>query len=105
MESHGAVSLSVGRSVGRSVGQSVSQLVRKKEKSVFPVTGRVVICIYICILEGRRKEAEGSINIGKCQDSRRRPIYTTTIVATVLNLIYAAGYIRDLSGLLKLFRS
>jgi len=71
------------QSVSLSVGQSVScnqlvekQLVRKKEKSVFPVTGKVVIYI----IEGRRKEAEGSINIGKCQDSRRRPIYTTTIV-------------------------
>jgi len=32
------------------------------------------------MIEGRRKEAEGSINIGKCQDSRRRPIYTTTLV-------------------------
>jgi len=31
------------------------------------------------MIEGRRKEAEGSINIGKCQDSRRRPIYTTTV--------------------------
>ena len=44
--------LSVGLSVGRSVGRLVSQLVRKKEKSVFPVTGRFVICI----IEGRRKE-------------------------------------------------
>ena len=33
----------------------------------------------ISIIEGRRKEAEGSINIGKCQDSRRRPIYTTIV--------------------------
>ena len=83
-----SVCLSVGRSVGqsvsRSVGRSVSQLVsynqsvRKKEKSVFPVTGRVIICMYI--IKGRRKEAEGSINIGKCQDSRRRPIYPTTLV-------------------------
>jgi len=32
------------------------------------------------IIEGRRKEAKGSINIGKCQDSRRRPIYTTIIL-------------------------
>jgi len=46
--------------------------------SVFSVTGRFVIYIYV--IEGRRKEAEGSINIGKCQDSRRRPIYTTTVV-------------------------
>ena len=44
--------LSVGLSVGRSVGRSVSQLVRKKEKSVFLVTGRFVIYI----IEGRRKE-------------------------------------------------
>jgi len=75
-----SVSLSVGRSVGQSVSQSVSynQSERKKEKSVFPVTGKVVIYIYI--IEGRRKEAEGSINIGKCQDSRRRPIYTTTLL-------------------------
>ena len=71
------VCLSVGWSVSRSVSQSVSynQSVRKKEKSVFPVTSRVIIYIYI--IEGRRKEAEGSINIGKCQDSRRRPIYPT----------------------------
>jgi len=57
-----SVCLSVGRSVGRN--QSVEQSVRKKEKSVFPVTGRVVIYMYV--IEGRRKEAEGSINIGKC---------------------------------------
>jgi len=63
-----SVGQSVGQSVGRSVGQSVGrnklveQSVRKKEKSVFLVTGRVVIYI----IEGRRKEAEGSINIGKC---------------------------------------
>ena len=39
---------SVYLSVGRSVGQSVSynQLVRKKEKSVFLVTGKVVMYMY-----------------------------------------------------------
>ena len=41
------VCLSVYRSVGRSVGRSESiirkQSVRKKEKNVFPVTGRLVI--------------------------------------------------------------
>ena len=57
--------LSVSLLVGRSVGRSVSQLVRKKEKSVFPVTGRVVISMYI--IEGRRKKAEGSINIGNAK--------------------------------------
>jgi len=36
------------------------------------------------LIEGRRKEAEGSINIGKCQNSRRRPIYTTTVVRLVM---------------------
>ena len=73
------VSQSVGRSVGRN--QSVEQSVRKKEKSVFPVTGKVVICM----IDGRRKEAEGFINIRKCQDSRRRPIYTTTLERCNLN--------------------
>jgi len=61
------VYLSVCRSVSRSVGrnQSVEQSVRKKEKSVFPVTGRVVISMYI--IEGRRKKAEGFINIGNAK--------------------------------------
>ena len=58
-------------SVGRLVGQSV----RKEEKSVFPVTGRVVMRKK----GGRMKEAKGSINIGKCQDTKRCPIYTTII--------------------------
>ena len=52
--------LSVCQSVGRLVGYN--QLVGRKEKSVFPVTSRVVIYIK----EGRKKEAEGFINIGKC---------------------------------------
>ena len=60
MESHSAVSLSVGRSVGRSVGQLVSQSVRKKEKSVFPVTGKVVISIY-----ANRGKKEGSRRLYK----------------------------------------
>ena len=34
-------------------------------------------------MEVRRKEAEGSINIGKLQDTRRRPVYTTTTVHNV----------------------
>ena len=38
-----SVCLSVGRLVSRN--QLVKQLVRKKEKSVFSVTGRVVISI------------------------------------------------------------
>jgi len=86
-ESLGSVSLSVGQSVGRN--QSVKQSVRKKEKSVFPVTGKVVISMY----EERRKEAEGSINIGKCQDSRRRPIYTTTIVRVISIILNLNNYI------------
>jgi len=36
------------------------------------------------IIEERRKEAESSINIGKCQDSRRRPIYTTIVVTFLI---------------------
>ena len=49
-----SVCLSVSRSVSQSVGrnQSVSQLVRKEEKSVFPVTSKIVIYI----IEGRRKK-------------------------------------------------
>ena len=58
MGSHGvvglSVSLSVSQSVGQSVGrnQSVKQSVRKKEKNVFPVTGRLVI---ICKEGGKPK--------------------------------------------------
>ena len=60
----------VSQLVSQSVSQSVS---REGKKRVY--SGKVVKRKD----EGRRKEAEGSINIGKCQDTRRRPIYTTTI--------------------------
>ena len=30
-------------------------------------------------MEVRRKEAEGFINTGKCQDTKQRPVYTTTL--------------------------
>ena len=36
----------------------------------------------ICKMEVRRKEAEGFINTGKCQDTRRRLVYTTTLLST-----------------------
>ena len=73
MESHGAVYLSVGRSVGRSVSQSVVISQQEREKRVY--FGRLLMRK----MRGeRRKEAEGSINIEKCQDTRRRPINTTT---------------------------
>ena len=69
-----SVCLSVGQSVGRSVSQSVShnQSVRKG-KRVY--SGRCVMRK----IKGRRKEPEGFINTGKCQGTRRRPIYTTTV--------------------------
>ena len=71
-----SVSQSVGRSVGRSVvsrNQSVGkQSVRRKERMYF---GRSVKRKD----GGRRKEAKGSINTGKCQDTRRCLIYTITI--------------------------
>jgi len=75
--SHSAVGLSVCRSVGQSVShnQSVEQSVRREEKNVFPVTSRFVM---------RRRGAEGSIYTRKglqCQDTRQRPIYTTTVEA------------------------
>jgi hypothetical protein len=35
--------------------------------------------------EVRKKEAKGSINIGKCQDTKHCPIYTTIIVLVIEN--------------------
>jgi len=58
--------LSVSLLVGRSVGRSVSQLVRKKEKSVFPVTGRVVIYMY------DRGKKEGSRRLYKYRKMLRQ---------------------------------
>jgi hypothetical protein len=38
-------------------------------------------------MDVRRKEAEGFINTGKCQDTKQRLVYTTTIVLFRLNLL------------------
>ena len=57
-----SVCLSVGRSVSRN--QSVGkQSVRKEERNVFGQLVRFIIII-------RRREAKGSINTGRCQDTR-----------------------------------
>src|SRR6266567_8434736 len=61
-----SVCLSVGRSVSRSVSRNQSvgkQSVRKEEKNVFRQLMRFVIIM-------RRREAKGSINTGRCQDTR-----------------------------------
>src|SRR6266699_7354578 len=61
-----SVGLSVCRSVGRSVSRNQSvgkQSVRKEERNVFGQLVRFVIMI-------RRREAKGSINTGRCQDTR-----------------------------------
>ena len=65
-----SVGLSVCWSVGRSVGRSVSrnqsvgkQSVRKEEKNVFRQLVKLVMM-------RRKREAKGSINTGRCQDTR-----------------------------------
>src|SRR6266566_1796988 len=72
--------LSVCRSVGQSVGRSVcsnqsvgKQSVRKEERNVFGQLVRFVMMM-------RRREAKGSINTGRCQDTRvsqSTPPYTS----------------------------
>src|SRR6266702_6409899 len=66
MGNHSAVYLSVCRSVGRSVSRNQSvgkQSVRKEERNVFRQLVRLVMMM-------RRREAKGSINTGRCQDTR-----------------------------------
>src|SRR6266576_2849121 len=65
-----SVCWSVGLLVGRSVGWSVSrnqsvgkQSVRKEEKNVFCQLVRLVMMM-------RRREAKGSINTKRCQDTK-----------------------------------
>ena len=74
MESLSAVSQSVSRLVGWLVSwlvkSSQNQLLRKEEKSVF-------YKFITCKDKRRRKKAKGSINIGKCQDTKYCLIYTT----------------------------
>ena len=62
--------LSIYQSVGRSVSESVSrnqsvgkQSVRKEEKNVFRQLVKLVMM-------RRKREAKGSINTGRCQDTR-----------------------------------
>ena len=66
-----SVCLSVSLSVSRN--QSLEKQSVKGKKRVY--SGRFVMRKD----EERRKEAKGFINTGKCQDARRRPIYTTTV--------------------------
>src|SRR6266699_5738876 len=66
MGNYSAVCLSVCRSVSWLVGRNQlvgKQSVRKEEKNVFCQLVRLVMM-------RRRREAKGSINTGRCQDTR-----------------------------------
>ena len=82
MESHGAVGLSVGQSVGRSVGISQSVVISQSEGKKRIYSSRLIMRK----IDIRKNKAEGFINARKCKDTRRRPIYTNTLL--VLKILY-----------------